>query len=78
MPVRRFNYTGRQRIDHQHVSIELQEPDDGPPTFTAELDLSKVTLPADSPVMIIAQRDRTAMRFPWGTAGNLKLRRTAG
>ena len=70
MPVRRFNYTGRRRIELQRVSIELQEPQDGgTPTFTAELDLSEVDLPSDAPLVIIAQRDRTAMRFPWGTAG---------
>ena len=72
MPVRRFNYTGRRRIEHQYVSIELQEPGNGgPPTFTAELDLSQADLPPDAPVVIIAQRDRTAMRFPWGTAAAL-------
>ena len=70
MPVRRFNYTGRRRIELQRVSIELQEPQDGgTPTFTVELDLSEVDLPPDAPLVIIAQRDRIAMRFPWGTAG---------
>ncbi len=73
MPTRRFNYTGRRPIDHQRVSIELQEPDDGsPPTFTVELNLSELDLPADAPVIITAQRTRNAMRFPWGTAAALK------
>ncbi len=72
MSVRRFNYTGRQRIEHQRVSIELREPaDGGPPTFAADLDLSAVNLPPDAPVIITAYRSRAAMRFPWGTAAAL-------
>ena len=70
MPVRRFNYTGRARIEEQNVTLELHETDDGKaPTFTAELNLSELNLPGDASIVITARRGRAAMRFNWGTVG---------
>lgn len=71
MPVRRFNYTGRVRIEEQNVALELHETDDGnAPTFTALLNLAELNLPDDARVVITARRGRAAMRFDWGTVGN--------
>ena len=71
MPVRRFNYTGRKRILHHQVAIVLHESgNDDAPTFTAELSLGNLDLPPDARLMIVSQRNRAAMRFPWGTVGN--------
>ena len=68
--IRRFNYTRRKRIEHQKVTIALQETGAGsPPTFTATLDLAELELPPDARLVITARRGRAAMRFDWGTAG---------
>ena len=69
--IRRFNYTQRRRIEQRRVNIELRETDDDTPmSFSAELDLSGMDLPPDALVVIIANRDRVAMRFDWGTVAN--------
>ena len=66
--IRRFNYTQRRRIKRRRINIELRETDDDVPmSFSAELNLEGMGLPPDSLVVIIANRDRTAMRFDWGT-----------
>ena len=66
--IRRFNYTQRKRIDQRRIGIELLEMDDDTPmSFSAELDLEGMGLPSDALVVIIANRDRSAMRFDWGT-----------
>lgn len=71
MPVRRFNYTERKRIEERNVTLELHENDDGnAPTFSALLNLAELNLPDDARVVITARRGRAAMRFDWGTIGN--------
>ena len=68
--IRQFNYTQRKRIEQQQASIELHETDDGnPPTFSANLVLDDLRLPADARLVIVAMDGRAAMRFDWGTAG---------
>lgn len=53
------------------MAITLHETDDGvAPTFTAELNLEGLELPPDARLMIVSNRNRVAMRFPWGTVGN--------
>ena len=66
--IRRLNYTQRKRIQQHRISIELHETDeDNPLTFSANIDLGGMGLPSDALVVIIANRDRVAMRFDWGT-----------
>ena len=70
--IRRFNYTQRKRIEQRRINIELRETaDDTPMSFSAELDLKGMGLPPDALVVIIANRDRSAMRFDWGMVSNL-------
>jgi hypothetical protein len=71
MTVRRFNYTGRKRIEKQLVDIQVEDGDsDSAPTFTAELDLDGLGLPPDAQLIIEAKRERSSRRFHWGTAAN--------
>ena len=68
MAVHRLNYTGRRRIDQHRVFIQLEDTENGGlPTFTAKFDISDMHFPPDAALVVTAQRDRTAMRFPWGT-----------
>ena len=69
--IRRLNYTQRRRIERRRISIGLYETDDDTPmSFSAELDLSGMGLPPDALVVVIANRDRSSMRFDWGTVAN--------
>ena len=69
---RRLNFTERYKISSQMVEITLRQPDDDSqtPTFDVELDLSSLALPPDARIRVEAYRNRAAMRFDWGTAGN--------
>lgn len=70
--IRRFNFTGRQRIEQERVAFEVTEATDGgPASFNATLVFDGMGLPADAPVTIEAYRGRMAMRFPWGAVGEL-------
>lgn len=70
--IRRFNFTGRRRIEQERVEFEVTEATDGgPASFNATLDFAGMGLPADAPVTIEAYRRRMAMRFPWGAVGEL-------
>lgn len=67
---RRLNYTKRQRIRREHVSITIHQPrESDPPIMSAALDLSAYALPVDARVFIEAYRDAAWQRFEFGTVG---------
>lgn len=69
--IRRFNYTGRKRIDQQRINIEIDDADEGRfPSFTAELNLDGLDLPTDALLIIEAKRELSSRRFDWGCVGN--------
>lgn len=69
---RRLNYTQRRSISQQMVAVLLHQPenDSQVPTFDVELDLSPLALPPEALVRVEAYRNRSAMRFEWGTVGS--------
>ena len=70
--IREFNYTQRKRIESQHIRITLaQSGEGGTSSFTAEVDLADLQLPADAPVVLEAARASFARRFEWGTVGSI-------
>ena len=66
---RRFNYTGRQKIKHSEARIAIVQPDEGPASFDAALNLGRLKLPAAAPIWIEAYYRTQFMRFPFGTVG---------
>ena len=69
--IREFNYTHRQRIESNHLTIDLVAPTDGDYySFDLEINLDNLSLPEDAPVFVEASRDNSTMRFSWGTAGS--------
>lgn len=67
--IRRFNYTGRQKIKREHVSLTLSNG--GPHgSFDLHFDLSTYGLPADAKIYVEAARKTRYMRFPWGTVAS--------
>jgi hypothetical protein len=71
MTLRRFNFTRRVRIRHEHVKIEIKRGDNGPVTFAASLALESYGFPASARVYIEAYRQTTLMRFAFGTVSLL-------
>ena len=71
MPVRRINYTGRKRIEQYRVDVELY--DDGVPSFTASINLDGLHLPQNARLIVEAKRERSSLRFEWGTVANPSL-----
>ncbi len=68
MPVRRFNFTGRQSIKWQDAQITLYEQDrTAPAQFDADLDLTSYELEGNAGVYVEAYRQSVLMRFPYGT-----------
>jgi hypothetical protein len=68
--IRRFNYTGRQRILTEHVSIHLTQA--GPArTFAAQLTLGDYDLPPKARVYLEAFEKTAIMRFPFGSVADL-------
>lgn len=72
MPIRRFNYTQRQRIEQSDARITLHEPESGFATFDAALNLKPYELPEEALVFVEAYRQTTRMRFAFGTAGHIE------
>jgi hypothetical protein len=70
MMIRRFNYTGRERIRRADVSIRLigEEP---VRTFEAGLQLRDYELPPDAKVYVEAYEKAAFMRFDFGTVGSV-------
>lgn len=67
MPVRRLNYTDRQRIAQADVEFILHVATDGTGAFDARLDLSRYEFPSDARVFVEAYRQTTLMRFDYGS-----------
>lgn len=67
MPIRRLNYTARQKIRHSDASVFLRRQQNGAIAFDAELRLADYEFPADAHVIVEAYRQASLMRFDFGT-----------
>lgn len=68
MPIRRINFTERQRIHRDDVDIILRRDDHGVVYFDMSLDLSSYRFAPDARLFVEAYRQTTLMRFDFGTA----------
>lgn len=66
MTIRRFNYTGCQRIPRDRVTAVIDDAGNGP-VLAASFDLSELALPGNAEVVIEAYADWTVMRFSYGS-----------
>jgi hypothetical protein len=70
---RKLNYTNRQRLKREHVSVSIHHPIEAdPPVMTASIDLTSYSLPPDAHVLVEAYRHTAWQRFDYGTVGNLR------
>jgi len=73
MTIRRFNYTGRKRIDHRDALISLASSPNGDMSFEARLSLGDYSFPDRARVFVEAYRQMERMRFDYGRAGALSV-----
>jgi hypothetical protein len=70
---RRLNYTKRQRLKREHLTITVHQPrETDPPVMSAAVDLTSYSLPADASVLIEAYRHTAWQRFEFGTVGAIQ------
>ena len=70
---KRFNFTGRKRIEQAHATIRVDNDESGGnTTFEADFDFHDLDLPPDAFVIVEASRGTRIQRFAWGTFGDLK------
>jgi hypothetical protein len=67
VPVRRLNFTARQRIAQSSVDILLRNASADDAQFDAAIDLGTYGFPADARVFVEAYRQTALMRFDFGT-----------
>jgi len=68
---RRFNYTGRNRIPREKISIMLNRDGESVRSFTATLDLNDMNLAPEAKVYIEAYHRTENKRFNFGTVGKI-------
>ncbi len=73
--IRRFNYTQRQRLLHDHLLLSLFTDDaSGFPAFKAALDISAYDFPTLARVYVEAYFKSSMMRFDYGTVSDVASR----
>jgi len=71
--LRRLNYTKRQRLKREDVSVTIhQARESDPPVLSATIDLTSYSLPPDSVVYVEAYRHTAWQRFDFGTSGAVR------
>lgn len=65
--IRRFNYTGRKRIERTRVAISLNNKGERGSTFDADLHLDDLRVPPEGRVFLEAYYRSSFMRFDFGT-----------
>ena len=71
MPVRRLNFTNRERIAHTDIDIVLRTNAEAT-TFDARLSIDDYGFPADARVIVEAYRQTAVHRFDYGTVSLLR------
>jgi hypothetical protein len=70
--LRRFNYTGRKKINRSAVRLTLTRRDNEPPAFDAAIRLDGLNLPAAARVYVEAYYHESYMRFDFGRVGDIR------
>lgn len=72
---RRFNYTGRKRLQRKDIAISLEPQEGTGGSFSARLDLGGYGFPKEAQLWVEAYRQTSWMRFGFGTIGNPEIPR---
>jgi len=66
---RHINHTGRKKIKHSEIEIELVEQKEEAPGFIATFQLNRGDLPPSADLFVEAYHRNTSQRFNFGTVG---------
>ncbi|MDI6720649.1 MAG: hypothetical protein QMD46_13680 [Methanomicrobiales archaeon] len=69
--IRRFNYTGRFKLERRRIQIRLIPENNKPPSFSANIDLNGLNLPETARVYIEAYDKNSYMRFGYGSVAHI-------
>jgi hypothetical protein len=72
---RRLNYTDRKRILRDRINIMLQREDGLATSFSAKIDVSDLSLPADAKLYVEAYHRTELRRYDFGTVGKTETPR---
>lgn len=70
---RRFNFTGRRRLNKSDVVIHIVRVGNNSPRFSATIDFSNLTLPTDATVIIEVRQRDLVQRFHCGTVATFAV-----
>lgn len=71
--IRKFNYTGRKKINRRHVRIDLLRDNSGRRYFNISLRLDNPAFPRNAHVYVEAYHRSGYQRFDFGTIGHRKF-----
>lgn len=71
--IRKFNYTGRQRIRRDSVKIEIANSGTSKQSFTCQVDLAGYSFPESAQVFIEAYHATEVKRFSLGTVSSITM-----
>lgn len=69
---RRFNHTGRKRIEQSNCTINLMDGKEDVQSFSANLELAELALPENARVYVEAYVKNSSMRFDFGTVSDMR------
>jgi len=64
---RRFNHTGRKKLDRSKITISINEKDDEDPSFDFKYDFDGLKLPGHARIFVEPYYKSSFMRFDFGT-----------
>jgi len=71
--IRKFNYTGRQKIKRSNVKIDVTRNSEGMRSFNISLHLDELTLPEKAHIYIEAYHRSGYQRFDLGSVGEKRI-----
>ena len=71
--IRKFNYTGRQKIKRSNVEVDLARNNEGARFFSISLHLDDLNLPHNAHIYIEAYHRSGYQRFDFGTVGEKRI-----
>jgi len=69
--IRKFNYTGRNKINHSDLEIRLVNDDDGKRSFDITFDIVKYKFPENAVLYVEPYHNHSSMRFNFGNINNI-------
>lgn len=71
---RTFNFTGKKKIPHKNIQINIKRRGDVFESFDAEINLERMSLPKDAPVYVEAYHRAAWSRYDFGKVGDIGAR----